>query len=257
MPFTATATDNIDGTGLAVAYVNVTDPNNEVGLTAGQIDNLKQLGVGTFKLRAVAVDNSGNRGFKEIEIEIFDHTYIDLTINSPTANSNHFTGENIRLDATAIDISPLGLRQDISRAIEWFDSNGSLLPLPYSIDTEGSHTITAKVTDVEGNEASESVTISVQQKEPKLVLLNKRMVQKVRERYFYGPDLLFLVQRYALERHSTSITYQLDNNTPVNLSNFLPVTTWRTIQQGPTGQVGVSPRDNYSTDPNNKSYRFR
>ena len=245
VPFTATATDNLDGAGLAVAYVNVTDPNNEVGLTAQQIDNLKQLGVGTFKLRAVAVDNSGNRGFKEIEIEIFDHTYIDLTINSPVADSNHFTGEVIRLSATAIDISPLGLRQDISRAIEWFDGNGSRIPLPYSIDTEGTHTLTAKVTDVEGNTESTSVTFTVQQKRPKIVLLNKQMPKKIRERYHAGPDLMFLVQRNALQRGTVDLIYQVDDNTPVNLANAQPVENLPTLENPKIGQFSTVS----STDP--------
>jgi hypothetical protein len=152
--FVATATDAQDGD---IAPAIIWESNIRGKIVRGPSVSFT-LSPGTHTITAWANDVDGNTGADVIHVLVGDAPVVEIT--SPSDGAVAPFGETTLLSATAFDPQD----GDLSSFIQWIsDLDGPLGSGPSGAPTlsPGSHTITARVTDLDGNVGSATVGVRI------------------------------------------------------------------------------------------------
>lgn len=159
--FSATANDIVDGDiSTQIQWSSDIDGDFDIGANI----STSILSVNNHIITASVTDNAGKTGDTSITIIVEDASDTEdpiITITSPATNSTFTYRDTINFSATAND----NLDGDISTQIQWSsDRDGDLgtgASIPDVADKLGDHIITASATDNAGNNATDSITITV------------------------------------------------------------------------------------------------
>ncbi|MCW9018136.1 MAG: Ig-like domain-containing protein, partial [Kangiellaceae bacterium] len=156
--FTATADDNEDGN----LSQNVQWSSNLDGALGTGAELTAVLSAGSHTITATVTDSGGEETSQSISVSVNEaaNTVPQISITAPVGGSSFSDGQSITFTATADDNED----GDLSTNIEWSSNLDGALGTGSSFSTVlsvGSHTITATITDSEGEEVSEIIIVSV------------------------------------------------------------------------------------------------
>jgi len=167
--FAGSATDAQDG-DVTASLVWVSDLDGPIGSGAGF--SLSSLSVGTHAIVATAVDGDGNEGSAEISVVVDPNAQPVVVITAPTSGSVFTDTESITFTGSASDDED----GDLTASISW------TLPPSILVGTggtfqltnlpEGTHVVTASVTDSHGAAGTADVTVTVGVNSPPVVAIS-------------------------------------------------------------------------------------
>ena len=158
--FTGTATDTLDGTisDSLDWYSSIDDSiaTNTASFTT------TSLSTGTHTITANTTDTDGNVGAATLTVTIRADDAPTVSITAPADGHTVTTGTSITFTGTATDT----LDGPISTQLDWYSSiDGSIQENSASFSITslslGTHTITANVTDTDGNVGSDTRTVTI------------------------------------------------------------------------------------------------
>lgn len=156
--FSATADDNEDGN----ISQNVLWSSNLDGSLGTGAELSSILSVGSHTITATVRDSGGEETTQTITVSVNEaaNTEPQISITAPVGGSQFSEGQSITFTGNADDNED----GELSQNIEWSSNIDGPLGTGASFSTVlsiGSHTVTATITDAEGEEVSETVIISV------------------------------------------------------------------------------------------------
>lgn len=159
--FVGTATDPQQGDLTAMIDWSTSNPGH-IG-TGGTVSTSTLL-AGPHTITATVTDSDGNSDSKTIDIIIDPApTMPTVSITSPANGTHFFEGAAVGFAGNASDPQD----GDLTAAISWTSSINGLIGSGGSVSTlalsVGTHTITATVTDIDGNSDSKSIDIIIDQ----------------------------------------------------------------------------------------------
>ncbi len=153
--FSGTATDAEDG-DLTANLVWTSSLDGQIG-TGGSFSAI--LSDGTHVITATVTDSAGNTGSDSVTVHVVNAAPT-VSITSPTDGASFASGESISFSGTATDAED----GDLTANLVWTSSLDGQIGTGGSFSailSDGTHVITATVTDSAGNTGSDSVTITV------------------------------------------------------------------------------------------------
>ena len=168
--FTATATDvEDDDTTLTAAIAWTSSLDGSLG-SGGSID-VSTLTAGTHTITASVTDSDSNASSDSISITITDNAPV-VTVTAPADASSYAIGTSINFTATATDVEDDDTT--LTAAIAWTSSLDGSLGSGGSIDvstlSQGTHTITASVTDSDSNAGSGAISVTIANNAPTVTI---------------------------------------------------------------------------------------
>lgn len=170
MVITGSATDvNLDKAALRINGVEVVD-------SLPHTWNTSQFPNGAYTIELSAIDKAGNSNLASRNVTI-DNTLPEVSIAEPLEGA--FVRGNIQINGTAEDVNPGTISLEI-------DSSAVSSVLPYAWDTsgygDGAHSIELSAVDKAGNNASTTITVTVDNTLPEVSLdapANNSYVSKI------------------------------------------------------------------------------
>jgi uncharacterized protein YjiK len=157
--FTGTALDTKDG-DLTSAMVWISTLDGEIG--RGNSFSTADLTEGTHLVTATVTDSEGKEGSASVTVIVTSENSPPIvSVTSPIPGSTTVSGDSVTFSGTASDIED----GDLASSIQWSSSIDGTIGAGASFTTnglsEGSHDITATVTDSDGAVGIGSVSITV------------------------------------------------------------------------------------------------
>lgn len=169
--FTGSSIDDNDGDLSASLQWS---SNRDGALGTGTGFSLSNLSVGTHTITAQSTDSEGLVGSDSVIIAITANTPPTIQITSPGDGYHLARTQTVRFIGVASD----SVDGDLSANIQWSSSIDGNLGTGSQIDvlglnlTVGTHTITARVTDSQGNVAQDAITIYVLEGDPPILSIS-------------------------------------------------------------------------------------
>ena len=162
--FTATATDVEDDDATLTAAIDWTSNLETGSIGTGGSFNTSTLSVGTHTITASVTDSNGEPGSDNITVTVNVNAAPVVNITAPADGHTVVEGTNITFTATATDVEDDDAT--LTAAIDWtsnletgsIGTGGSFNTSTLSV---GTHTITASVTDSNGEPGSDNITVTV------------------------------------------------------------------------------------------------
>jgi hypothetical protein len=153
-----TATDVEDG-DVGAALVWASDLAGPLG--TGPAVTVSALEIGTHRITATATDAAGDGGMAAITVRVRDPNVAPaVTITAPAPGASFRSGRPVTFAATARD----DFEGDLGPLVVWSSSRDGMLGVGASLavtPSEGSHTLTARVTDSDGATSMATVTVVI------------------------------------------------------------------------------------------------
>jgi hypothetical protein len=167
--FAGSATDAQDG-DVTASLIWVSDLDGPIGSGAGF--SLSSLSVGTHGIVATAVDGDGNEGSAGISVVVNPNAQPVVVITAPTSGSVFTDTESITFTGSASDDED----GDLTASISWTLPPSILVGTGGTFELtnlpEGTHVITASVTDSHGAAGTADVTVTVGVNSPPVVAIS-------------------------------------------------------------------------------------
>ena len=210
--FVANATDDLDDpVALTASIAWVSSVDGPIG-TGGSI-NVGSLSAGPHTITASVTDSNGNPGSDSINVTITNNSP-NVTITSPGSGSSFSVGASINFVANATDVEDNNAA--LTAAIAWSSNRDGSIGTGGSINVSslsaGAHTITASVTDSNGNPGSDSIAVSVTNSAPVITITAPANGSS----FDFGASINFVANATDVEDNNATLTAAIAWSSNIN-----------------------------------------